>query len=1097
MLPRITTYISTLLLLFLTPAAMEGAAPDVYSFGPSQKEDMDRCRIFDANGDGCTWTYSADGPALLYEGNDNDADEYIFLPPVSCTVPGTYRITMQALRGMREEMIQIGFARAPSPQAMTVAGEFSSEIPSAMFSTIGTDWKCVQPGLYYPVIRIVTPRGGISLRIRDISVERMEKSGYTLPVSIVPTPAQSIDFGTKDADTDGRSWFYRPDSLCFTTFGSATRKSDDWLILPPVRIDNGHYSLSFDCRSEGSAPEIFEVLYGPDSIPMEMWSTAMTNPAATAEWRQVKALFTVDSAANVPYRTAVRLRSEGGDGLSVRNFRLETSADSLHQIPFMLNIDTTFTGKSDEWIFFPPFRPEPMRALNAVWRIRALGPASPLIELWEGPVADSAAMTRVALRTGIVNSEPRTMAQSFYYGDRRGQHVVALRIVGNENSSGGVIESLAIDTLAAPADSCLLPWAVVPDIPAGTDTFISGPVWIGNMELEMALQLDIAGNGDYTLLWGTSPDTATMKVVPPASVADTATGKRSFIVVPQDFGYHYMALISTGSHLSVDSISLHTLPYGVTTPSAPTAVSARYHHGTDRPAEVTVTLPSSLVNGNSTWPDECLVLEITTPLDTVRIPGQPGDTMTLPLHVPDGFSTITARAGNYAGYGPESICGIYAGPDAPRTSGYNAIVLPDADNKGALISWSADSVGVHGGYADPAEMCYNIELLRDTSWISVSTVTAVTDCHVRLPADIADTLSCRHFRITGANAMGKAAPTAATAMLGKAVQVPVAEDFRDTIPRWPFAFAREQSPHTSIMIDTTKGRDSELPLNGSMILRPDTVGATGCLMLPSYDSEKIVLTALTLRVSAGCGSPVVSIAAMTDNRIFPLDTVSLADIPDGFADVTVLLPDSLLQAGATTLALKAEWRDTVLKPLVITRYSIGSSPTPVVTDIAAKLTGPPAVATLVWDTPLWTSPDGRVVTPQFPVTYALYRDSIHVGTTSAHFFTDTLAATGLHTYHVACRATGAEFPLGNPGHVYVNDETLSASAMAAGGEASVIPVHGGVTVVNLAGETLTVSRTDGIMVKTLKVPSDHFTLTLQNGIYIIRCGSTVVRTAIR
>lgn len=364
-----------------------GTTDSTYRFGPDAVPDLQRCRVIDANADDYSWHFSAQGPSVVYEGNDNDADDYLFLPPVELTDTGHYRLHFQAMRSREPQVLSVGFATAQSVAGIVNSqlSTLSSQLTADAYATLGATFHCSKAGIYYPVLHISSKAGSMELRCREFRVEEAQGDVRRLPLTLAPTPGEASEFAVLDADGDGISWRYRPDSADFAVAGPLGARSDDYLLLPPFRAKSGSYALDFDVRSENpSLAEKYEVRYGPDGVNPALWQVVLTHPARKEGWRRERALIKLTDT--VPYRAAIRYVGANGDGLHVRRFDIAASEDSLLELPCIITVDSLLQSGDTLILSHAPFRTPRQKGVHVAVHYRGTGPAPATVTLLHSPV---------------------------------------------------------------------------------------------------------------------------------------------------------------------------------------------------------------------------------------------------------------------------------------------------------------------------------------------------------------------------------------------------------------------------------------------------------------------------------------------------------------------------------------------------------------------------------------------------------------------------------------------------------------------------------------------------------------------------------------
>ena len=212
-------------------------------------------------------------------------------------------------------------------------------------------------------------------------------SALELPAYLAPTPREKALFTILDNNWDSQMWTLMEDA---DSYGTAFRyaydsynEADDWLILPPVAVNNPdkYLKFSFDAWCQQSnIPESFEVYFGKENNAEAMMDNKiMDQTIVNYTWdnrRNHDMLFKVDEPGK--YYVAVRATSpKDRFYLFVNNFRLSETDIDIHgpaavtdiratqgekgalnaevsfRLPAKTNIGTELQGKVDVTIKSP------------------------------------------------------------------------------------------------------------------------------------------------------------------------------------------------------------------------------------------------------------------------------------------------------------------------------------------------------------------------------------------------------------------------------------------------------------------------------------------------------------------------------------------------------------------------------------------------------------------------------------------------------------------------------------------------------------------------------------------------------------------------
>lgn len=136
-------------------------------------EMFNRYKILDANGDGHTWVWYV-GMAMYFYNETQDADDWMFTPPINYIGGHTYKMSvtaMSSLEGYLESM-EVTFGNDDEIEAQQVL-ETIAEIPT-LETTYSYEVTPTEDGVYFFGLHVISPRnheylGLTGLEIRDIT----------------------------------------------------------------------------------------------------------------------------------------------------------------------------------------------------------------------------------------------------------------------------------------------------------------------------------------------------------------------------------------------------------------------------------------------------------------------------------------------------------------------------------------------------------------------------------------------------------------------------------------------------------------------------------------------------------------------------------------------------------------------------------------------------------------------------------------------------------------------------------------------------------------------------------------------------------------
>lgn len=123
--------------------------------------------------------------------------------------------------------------------------------------------------------------------------------GKDIPYAEDFSSENSFDFFTvKDANNDGKTWYFSPYSQSVEYGGDAKQKADDWFMLPPLKVSKkGYYKLTFDARCNSENPQVISVAMGNLPETSSMTNTLMpeTTISTRFETKPYEAKFGVEN----------------------------------------------------------------------------------------------------------------------------------------------------------------------------------------------------------------------------------------------------------------------------------------------------------------------------------------------------------------------------------------------------------------------------------------------------------------------------------------------------------------------------------------------------------------------------------------------------------------------------------------------------------------------------------------------------------------------------------------------------------------------------------------------------------------------------------
>lgn len=239
---------------------------------------------------------------------------------------------------------------------------------------------------------------------------------------------------------------------------------------------------------------------------------------------------------------------------------------------------------------------------------------------------------------------------------------------------------------------------------------------------------------------------------------DLATGKATRVSVWATGGKEFVGVFSK------------TPVFAAGVPDIPTSLAVDFT-GASLSGKATFTMPSATYAGTAISGD--LGYEVLVD-GHVAAAGKAaaGAAVTVDLSVVRGEHSVSVRAKNEAGSGPEYVAKRYFGTDVPAAV---ATASAARANGGALIKWKAVTTGAHGAEFDASAVAYDV--IRYPDSVAVATGVKGTECadNHSVPA-----MGSYYYEVVATAGDYKAAPAKTNSVvLGEALQVPYSKTFSD------------------------------------------------------------------------------------------------------------------------------------------------------------------------------------------------------------------------------------------------------------------------------------------------------------------------------
>lgn len=369
---RLSFLVAAVGLLYATSSAQDVSV--LYSQDFSTDDSFNAFAVVDANDDGCTWerkteynfsTGETDAYAHAKFSSANTSDDWLFMPVQQLRAGNTYTLKFDLFGGgsFFPERIEVKIGTAPTTSAMT--GELLAPLtvtqtvsdPSRQSLRFSVDGD----GEYYIGFHCISDKDQFGLSLDNIVLEgpaNQDPGVETVPLpysQTFDTPAAFDDLTIINANQDNKTWEYK-DQKAWLQY-DAQNASDDWLILPAMRMDaDKAYILNFEtwAHQGNFFPERIEVKIGKGPEAASMTSTVLEPTMLTnKEDEPVRFECPITVTDNGVYYIGFHGISDADrDGVFLDNILVSERSLDVPAEPTNLNVTADPAGENSATIVF-------------------------------------------------------------------------------------------------------------------------------------------------------------------------------------------------------------------------------------------------------------------------------------------------------------------------------------------------------------------------------------------------------------------------------------------------------------------------------------------------------------------------------------------------------------------------------------------------------------------------------------------------------------------------------------------------------------------------------------------------------------------------
>lgn len=831
----------------------------------------------DANNDGVCWKYEKDyslGGTACYESMNAaaGADDWLILPFVDFSAaPGSYSISLQAKRLVKPESFEVCLSPTADIADAVAICSFSDEISSPSFGQLFADFSVPSAGKYCVMIHATSPEKGISLNVTNVKITANSSEGFSTPFSMTPEPDEAKYFTFKDANNDGKTWFYDTSNKGLSYEYHNQNAADDYAIFPEITFpEPGNYKFSWTARAYGSSIESMDVMFGRGDNLAD-YSVVWHEPLITSTVYQREVVVNVPEAG--AWRPVLHCTSPANRyKLLVKDFTFEATSDTpAAALPLEMSspIEITATAPGVSKAFILPAAARVKIEFKSQGSALSVGignapHAAAATELFNVNACEQPTLTSKILNLAdegirylIFSSEGTATVSElsmsiFTEEDEAYQLPFSIQPTADQFAEFTVVNSNADAST----------WTYYNDFGAARynysttekadDWLVTPAINVASTDEMLTFSLKARGMGKsfpetFEVWCGSTPDVKTMeKLYTSPEVRTEQFTDYSFSFAPSRKGITYMAVRATSEpkmfHLFVRDLKLEADGRSTAVPCSVSDLKAAPLPQGSTDAKVTFTMPTLSESGASLSASAALTAEVKSSKETKTISGAPGAAMDCTIANGQGEGEISVVIINEAGRSNPAVTTVFTGQHQPAKI-TDVKAEADATNRTATISWTLPEEGLDGGWLDPQQVTYTIRHATGSgSYAKVGTVEG--DCSFTYTIPDSYPLEMHYFTVTASNIAGESpAPDKGVGLvMGKPYSIPATDDFSSgTIDLGPVGMAYPDATYTLDWYFDNPGNAfteaANLSSRALIAFTEEEGAARGRLYLPKFDTR--------------------------------------------------------------------------------------------------------------------------------------------------------------------------------------------------------------------------------------------------------------------
>ena len=414
-----------------------------------------------------------------------------------------------------------------------------------------------------------------------------------------------------------------------------------------------------------------------------------------------------------------------------------------------------------------------------------------------------------------------------------------------------------------------------------------------------------------------SPDAPSVKIIDKFKVGDEAENIGRFQIETPGTWYIGIHCVSEPDQYGIIVKNLYVRDEQIVaeSPAAVTGLEAVAHDNGVLKATVAFAFPTETYLGNKLAADTEMTATVTA-ASSETVSGRPGEIVSTVVETVQGTNTISVSAFIGESGSPAATCEVYTGVDIPdRIKKMTLDVAPDMMS--AELYWEAPTVGVNGGYIDPALISYEVyryvEDWYGSGWEKLADCGTDMSYNFSMPAGAPmETVRLGVLAINVAGHSGSI--TYRENLLGTPYDLPIVETFEEPetldYNPWLIYYSDNGVSYGWAALNLIAPDVFPSETKSALYGRSRLELTTGSIGLPRFSTVEQPGVILSITNYAGEYAAYTRISAQTHDLATPITIGEFEMSDEDFAETTIILPEELLGKEWVQIYLESEFADS-------------------------------------------------------------------------------------------------------------------------------------------------------------------------------------------